>query len=324
MKAYCFVLIMLIVLAKEGKAQFPPSAGLSGSTAIHADSNIFVNWAKRCSVIRGYKDIANPDYGYVSYGNENDAINKADNVVVSLGDAGIAILYFDPPICDKTGFDFAVFENAFNDSFLELAFVEISSDSIHWYRFPAISLTPVTTQTGTFGTTDPTLIHNLAGKYRVFYGTPFDISDITDAPNLDKNNIHWIKIIDVVGSIDPTIGSYDSQGNLINDPYPTPFETGGFDLDAIGVINQCENDIFAVNENDMISIYPNPACDILQVNSTSNEMLSIKIFNQFGTVHYNKHIYSNEIINIKSLASGIYYINISYKGTTINKKFIKN
>ena len=31
--------------------------------------------------------------------------------------------------------------------------------------------------------------------------------------------------------------SYDSQGNIINDPFPTPFETGGFDLDAIGVIH---------------------------------------------------------------------------------------
>jgi hypothetical protein len=32
--------------------------------------------------------------------------------------------------------------------------------------------------------------------------------------------------------------SYDSQGHQINDPWPTNFPTGGFDLDAVGVINE--------------------------------------------------------------------------------------
>jgi hypothetical protein len=32
--------------------------------------------------------------------------------------------------------------------------------------------------------------------------------------------------------------SCDSQGHQINDPWPTPFPTGGFDLDAVGVIHQ--------------------------------------------------------------------------------------
>ena len=30
----------------------------------------------------------------------------------------------------------------------------------------------------------------------------------------------------------------DSQGHQINDPWPTNFPTGGFDLDAVGVINE--------------------------------------------------------------------------------------
>ena len=34
--------------------------------------------------------------------------------------------------------------------------------------------------------------------------------------------------------------SYDSQRHQINDPWPTAFDigTGGFDLDAVGVINE--------------------------------------------------------------------------------------
>jgi hypothetical protein len=46
-----------------------------------------------------------------------------------------------------------------------------------------------------------------------------------------------VRIIDVVGSIDPAFGTRDSLGNLINEPFPTPFSSSGFDLDAVGVIH---------------------------------------------------------------------------------------
>jgi len=59
------------------------------------------------------------------------------------------------------GFDFAVFENSFNDSFLELAFVEVSSDGINFVRFPATSNTQTDVQITGFGTIDPTYINNL-------------------------------------------------------------------------------------------------------------------------------------------------------------------
>jgi hypothetical protein len=44
--------------------------------------------------------------------------------------------------------------------------------------------------------------------------------------------------VDVVGSITPAYATYDSQGNMVNDPWPTPYSSSGFDLDAVGVINQ--------------------------------------------------------------------------------------
>jgi len=47
-----------------------------------------------------------------------------------------------------------------------------------------------------------------------------------------------VKVIDVIGTIDPQYASRDSFGNIVNDPYPTPFGSCGFDLDAVGVINQ--------------------------------------------------------------------------------------
>jgi hypothetical protein len=44
-----------------------------------------------------------------------------------------------------------------------------------------------------------------------------------------------VRIVDVVGSL--TLGSVDSLGNVVNDPYPTAFASGGFDLDAVGVLH---------------------------------------------------------------------------------------
>jgi len=286
-----------------------------GSTAIHADSNIFVSWANNCYIQRGYQNIAQPELGIVSYGNEYDAIGKANNQVVSLGDAGIAILTFTPPICDKEGFDFAVFENSFNDSFLELAFVEVSSDSLHWYRFPAISLTPANNQIGTFGSVDATQIHNLAGKYRVLYGTPFDISDIEDNIHLNKQNIKYVKIIDVIGTIDSTYASFDSQGHIINDPYPTTFNTGGFDLDAVGVIHSCEN---TVNQTSLpyLFIAPNPCDDVINI-IQAPQNFQVIISNEYGFEVLK--ISNTTQIKLSTLSSGVYFLRI--QNQEINQLF---
>jgi len=229
---------LLLLAANSLVAQFAPAAGKTGSTAIHADSSCFVNWAKSCSLNLGYKQINQPDSGFTAVGNSNSAVGPArTNGVVSLGDGGCAILQFNPPIVDEDGYDFAVFENAFNDSFLELAHVELSNDLINWVRIPSISLTSDSTQTPSFGTTNPEKIHNLAGKYRMPYGTPFDIHDVIDSLNY-AYSFQYVRICDVVGSISPNWGTKDSRGNYINDPWPTLFPSSGFDLDAVGVIHQ--------------------------------------------------------------------------------------
>jgi len=114
----------------------------------------------------------------------------------------------------------------------------VSSDGIHFLRFPAVSLTGESLQQGPFDDTmDPRNIHHLAGKYRAMFGTPFDLSELPDSSWLNKDSIVSIRVVDVTGSIQPAFGSYDSQGHLINDPFPTPFPTGGFDLDGVGFIH---------------------------------------------------------------------------------------
>jgi hypothetical protein len=218
--------------------------GTSGSEAIHMNDSALVAWATGVDeLVRGPSDIANTELGYASHGTGNSALgspggDSQDDVyeVVSLGDGGWITLTFNNPIRNGEGWDFAVFENGFSDNFLELAFVEVSSNGTDFFRFNSVSLTPVTTQIGGFGSLDPTNIDNLAGKYRTGWGTGFDLDELSMVSVLlDVNAITHVRIIDVVGSINPAYASYDSLGNIINDPYSTPFTTGGFDLDAIGV-----------------------------------------------------------------------------------------
>lgn len=321
-----FTIIAGLILSAQGFSQsYPPAAGQEGSTAISYDSELFVNWATTSQITRGYINIANPnaqDQGsnFASYGQDADAIGIADGVVVSLGDRGSAILTFEKPIANGPGFDFAVFENSFSDTFLEIAFVEVSSDGENYFRFPAHSQTQTETQVEGFGNVDPTYLNNFAGKYRAMFGTPFDLDDVEAHPLLDKSKITHLKLIDVVGSIDPEYASFDQFGNKVNDPYPTPFASSGFDLDAVGVIHEGSLNL---NESNLpkVKIFPNPAMNYFQIQNSSNAL--VKIFNELGQIVLNQMVEPNEKIDIRSLTSGIYFVKIQTNQKTTLHKLIK-
>jgi hypothetical protein len=154
---------------------------------------------------------------------------------------GKITLSFDCNISNGDGADFAVFENGMISSsklFAELAYVEVSSDGKNFARFDSISGTA--SAVGTFSTIDPTDVYNLAGKHANgstnSWGTPFDLETLKNnamvtSGLVDLNNIKYIRIVDIPGS-----GDYlDSQGNPIYDAWVT-IGSGGFDLEAIGVI----------------------------------------------------------------------------------------
>ena len=296
------ILLSLFIAVLSFGGPYAPKVGQSGSTAVYKNDPSIIAWATSAVIERGFIDISKPELGYVSFGDIANCLGPArceypNNVydVVSLGDGGIATLGFQKPIKNGPGYDFVVFENSYSDTFLELAFVEVSSDGNNFFRFNAVSLTDTNTQVGTFGEVDTTNINNLAGKYRAGYGTPFDLQELSGIEGLDVNSIKYVRIIDVVGCVQSadfnndglvnfsdyailaaaylsrTNGprwnarcdiaapygvidmadikefvsrwltewsSMDSAGHKINDPWPTPFDTGGFDLDAVGVIHQ--------------------------------------------------------------------------------------
>lgn len=173
--------------------------------------------------------------------------------IVSLGDLdasqitagaqpGKITLSFNGGIRDKAGADFVVFENGLGSQnlvFGELAYVEVSTDGQHFARFASDSLT--LSQVGPYGWVDPTNVHNLAGKhvnaYGNSFGTPFDLAELSNHPlvqsgDLRLNQIKYVRLIDIPGDG----SSKDSSGDPIYDAWLT-FGSGGFDLDAIGVLH---------------------------------------------------------------------------------------
>lgn len=317
-------LAFLVSLAANGQS-YAPAAGIAGSTAIEPNSPLIVAWATGATVERGYVNKANPSLvvsgsNRASVGIPENAIGPATGTIVSLGDEGSAVMTFELPIVNGPGFDFAVFENS-GPAFLELGFVEVSSDGIHFFRFPAHSETQTTTQIGSFGTPSAPYLNNLAGKYGS-KGVPFDLSDIPDNALLDKNKITHVKVIDVVGSIDPLYATYDSFGNAVNDSFPTPFNSGGFDLDAVGVINQAT---LGVNDpsSKRIALYPNPASENFQIRNLP-EAASITIYDISGRKVFQKKVQDQEALSVSALGKGTYIVEITYGTKKVNERLIVN
>ncbi|GAA5506610.1 hypothetical protein Rcae01_02063 [Novipirellula caenicola] len=221
---------------------YAPAAGQSGSTAIAMDDPAIIAWATDWQQYAPGSDVSEtfqtPDKALgPAAGNSFD--------IVSLGRGGEITLQFEIPIRDGLGADFAVFENSVTDTFLELAFVEVSSNGTDFFRFDTDSLT--SSSVGAFGSVDPTNIDGFAGKYRQGFGTPFDLNDLAGvSADLDVNAISYVRIIDIVGDGSQT----DSNGDTVYDPYPT-VGSAGFDLDAIGVINQAAYDVSSVGFEDV-------------------------------------------------------------------------
>ncbi len=311
-------------------AQFEPAAGQVGTTAIHKDSSILMNWAKSCTYNLGPSDISNNNSTFPTVGDSISPTGKAgSNGILSLGDGGSAILFFNPPILNENGWDFCVFENSFSDNFLELAHVEVSSNGIDFYRFPSTSLTQDTVQTDPFGNTYPEKINNLAGKYRVNYGTPFDLDEMNNTIGLNINNITHVKIIDVIGSLNNDYCSYDYFNNKINDPWPTPFPSSGFDLDGVGVIHQQPVGIKKV-KNIYNFNYTNPFNESIKLSFESeiNQLNTIKLYNSNGVliriVNHSSMIGRNNLdISTIELSKGFYIMNIENENYSKKLKLIK-
>jgi len=189
----------------------------------------------------GPRDVLYPELGLADFGSSEFVLGEATGDefdIVSLGDGGSITLTFAEGFGDGPGDDFAVWENGFysiGGLFAEFAFVEVSTNGVDFARFE-----PTTTnglEVDSLYTVDPTDYHNLAGDQPIGLGTGFDLSDLRTDPlfvsgGLDLYDVHFVRVVDVIGD-----GStFDGLAQPVYDPYPTPFASGGFDLEAVGVI----------------------------------------------------------------------------------------
>lgn len=300
-------------LPDQTALEFDDSVGTSGCQAIYYNNPAILGWATGCTVTRGPKRISNAALGYADYGTDSDGIGPSSESttdgVVSLGDGGIAVLTFDQPITNGEGYDFAVFENSLNHTFLEMAFVEVSSDGVHYYRFPSVSNTQNATQITNGGAVDPRKVHNLAGKYIVGWGTPFDLAELAGYSNLDIDNITHVRLVDVVGAIDPQYGTIDKNGRIINDPYPTPWGSSGFDLSGVAIMNGWQpNGISEQTLSSTLVAYPNPCTNILYIQNNQPDC-AIEIYNVFGQLVWSDISSDSRIqVNMQAFPDGMYIV----------------
>jgi len=323
-KIYLFCI--LLIKSAAGAQTYPPAAGQLGSTAIYKDSSVFINWANGCKVVRGYMDISNQALGHASVGDSSMALGKAGtNGVLSLGDGGWATCTFPFPIGNGPGFDFAVFENGFDDYFLELASVEVSSNGIDFFAFPSHSLTDTLIQKGSFDSLNAGKLNNLAGKYRGGFGTPFDLQELQGNTNLDVQSVTHVRVRDVVGSLNHQYATRDSYNNKINDPWPSPFPSGGFDLDAIGVIYQNTHQMLKEQMvSHQIRVFPNPllSTDLLYIQSDVT-IYQVNLIQPIGNSISLRHTQNG--LHLPDLSPGIYLLEcVTEKGRCYKKIVLQN
>ena len=271
---------------------YSPPAEQTGSLALKSDSSAIVGWAS------GWEDYLPGLEVDAEFQHPSRALGEAQGDVfdaVTLGRGGQITLKFDAPIRDGLGADFAVFENSFSDTFLELAYVEVSSDGANFFRFPNDSKTDL--PVSSFGSIDATNIRGFAGKYRQGFGVPFDISDLGEGgAALDRDSITHVRIVDVIGD-----GSQlDSSGDPIYDPYPT-VGSAGLDLDAVAVINQSAVGIESVDFEDIgenlaaQSHWNGPVIDGEIVDGPFNQKVTVGTFSSSGATLNNSHVVDNGV-----------------------------
>jgi hypothetical protein len=319
------VFFLFIASSISTHGQFAPQAGMPGSTAIDKDSSIFKSWANSASITKGLQQINDASFGLPTVGDQFAALGKAgENGVVSLGDGGSAVVSFYAPIFNGPGADFAVFENSFLDSFLELAFVEVSTDGNRYVRFPAVSNTQDTMPIGGFGLVAPTALNNLAGKYRANYGTPFDLEELKDSSGIDVSNIQFVRLIDVVGSMNDSFATKDINGHKINDPWPTPFPSSGFDLDAVGVIHTLANDVLALDKA-VFQVYPTITSRFIHISRKLSDVKSYVITNALGQTLFSGELNNGTTtVEVLGWEAGMYWVLIkSETGVVRSSRFFK-
>jgi len=248
LKSVVLAMAFPVAVVQAGMYSGPTDTTHPIDPAIPAGDTRFVEWADVILPLGAGTYFAPRGSTAISPTGYN-SLGDLDADQIANGDLpGYLTVTFPTGIRNGAGADFAVFENGFtygspNGLFMELAYVEVSTDGSAFARFPSISLnTAPVTGSGAFAGFDTSNVYNLAGKHASGYGTPFNLDDLLNDPlvrsgTVNLTDIQYVRLSDIPGNG----GFLDSQGHSILDNWMTT-GSGGFDFrlpagQGIGVLN---------------------------------------------------------------------------------------
>jgi hypothetical protein len=139
-------------------------------------------------------------------------------------------------------------------------------------------------------------------------------------------------ILDTDGDTIPNYLDNDDDGDgllTVNEDYNNNNNPADDDTNGNDIPDYLENSVFlGVGNFDIqneVTIYPNPASSVLNIDNRSSEGISaIAVYNLSGSlVDEVKSTTSLQSISVAALQSGIYFIKIQMNSKVINYKFIK-
>jgi len=192
-----------------------------------------------------------------------------------------------------------------------------------WFYTQGIQLTAGTSYTLTFnyGNNDTTYVESL----KVAYGTSASSTAMTTVL-LNLPTINQAALQNASNTFTaPSTNVYYFGFNCysISDQYNLYVDSININYTVVGIVKTPESD-FNVN------IYPNPSNGQFNMLMLSNtESLALAIYNLQGQVVYSEQLsgikYGNvSVLNLKSLAKGMYHISLNDGKTIINKKVVIN
>ncbi|SFB12256.1 Por secretion system C-terminal sorting domain-containing protein [Flavobacterium swingsii] len=117
------------------------------------------------------------------------------------------------------------------------------------------------------------------------------------------------------------VANYTGILNIIVDEFPCLTGNACMNLDVTWQ-NNLSNESFSSSS---ISIYPNPVNDVVNFNNLKNEKYNVSLYDINGRLLIYKEINENfDILDVSSLNSGVYQLEIINGEEKTNKKLIKN
>ncbi len=127
-------------------------------------------------------------------------------------------------------------------------------------------------------------------------------------------------------AIHPEFMYLDRAGNIFFSTYNNKVKkVTGYLPGLVGISNGCgETAVPAITANNEVNLYPNPATDVLHINTTNSMYQTLTITNSIGQVILQQNITAAETaVPVSKLPAGMYYISLRGSAGVVVTKFLK-